>query len=294
MLSHNVSARSESIAGCIEACRTRLKAVSQTPWLDARILASFVTGLDASAVVAYGDTALSAGKRRLLFALAERRAAGEPVAYIVGAKDFCGLRLAVDRRVMVPRPETEALVMAIVEQWRGAAPHIVDVGTGSGAIACALAHMLPGSRVVATDVSEDALMVARANVNALGLAERVRLVRGDLFDGIPEGETFDAMAANLPYIEDGAADSLDLAVRDEPAIALYAGCDGLAVYRRMLRAAPARLASGGALYCECGPRNSLGLAKLVKEAFPAAHVSIRKDLAGLERIVSAQLAKPAV
>ncbi len=282
MPSHNP----KTIAEAIDACRDRLRGVSQTPWLDARLLAQYVTGLDASAVIAYGDASLDARRRARLFELVERRATGEPVAYIIGRKSFCGLDIAVDRRALVPRPETEELVSACMQDWSGRAPAIVDMGTGSGAIACALAHLIPDATITASDASEDALELAAHNVTTLGFGEQISLVRSDLFDGFPDDEPFDAIVANLPYVATESIEDLEPNVRDhEPSVALLGGDDGLDVYRRLITDMPGRLRAGGSIYLECGPKNARQLAALVRVAFPEASVEIRTDAAGLERMV---------
>lgn len=274
-----------TIAEAIDACRERLRGVSGTPWLDARLLAQHVTGLDASAVIAYGDAAIDARRRSRLFDLAERRAAGEPVAYLIGHKSFCGLEIAVDRRALVPRPETEELVACCVDDWTGKAPSIAELGTGSGAIACALAHLLPQATVTAGDTSVDALELAGHNVEALGFGEQVTLVHSDLFAAFPDA-TYDAIIANLPYVATQDLDAVEPGVRaHEPHEALLGGADGLDLYRRLLEQAPSRLRPGGAIYLECGPYNAASLAALVRKQFPISDVVVRKDLAGLERIV---------
>lgn len=283
-----------TIAETIDVCRERLRSVSPTPWLDARLLAQFVTGLDASALVAYGDADLDRSRREKLLQLAERRLGGEPVAYLVGKKSFCGLELQVDKRVLVPRPETEELVLACVAEWTGRTPAIVDIGTGSGAIACALAHLLPGAPVVAADASDPALDVARVNTAALGLGEQISCIHSDLFAAFDPALQFDVLIANLPYVGTDHLHQLAAGVQQhEPALALLAGPDGLDLYRRLFNEAPQRMRPGGAIYCECSPDNALQLAALVQSAFPAGAVEVRKDLAGLDRMVIARLPGPA-
>ncbi len=278
----------KTIAEAIDVCRVRLRGVSPTPWLDARLLAQFITGLDASAVIAYGDATLDRRRKTRLLELTERRANGEPVAYIVGRKAFCGLEIAVDRRALVPRPETEELVLACVRDFRkrpGA--RIVDMGTGSGAIACALAHLLPDAKINASDVSREALELASHNVSMLGFAEQVELIHSDLFAGFPADIRFDAIVANLPYVAEDFIDALDAGVRAyEPALALMGGRDGLAVYRPLLQQAPSVLEPTGAAYLECGPHNATLLVSLAEAAFPGASVEVRADAAGLERMVT--------
>jgi len=260
---------------------------SPTPALDARVLTGFVLGLDASALIAYGENIIDGPGLRRLANMVARRKAGEPVAYIVGSKEFCGMRLAVDRRVLIPRPETEELVARVVRDHRGGSPSILELGTGSGAIACALADALPGVRILATDIDSDALDVAAANVASFALGEQIELAVGDLFAAVPNGRRFDVIVANLPYVGDEDDDLLDPGVRDnEPPHALFGGgARGLDVYRRMLEAAPAWLTPNGALYMECGPRNALELAALAKRAFRTRDVDVASDVGGRERMV---------
>jgi len=275
-----------TIAEAIEACRDRLRSVSRTPWLDARLLAQYVTGLDASAVIAYGDTSIDTRRRSRLFELAERRARGEPVAYIIGRKAFCGLEIAVDRRALVPRQETEELVLACVDDWAGHAPAIAEIGTGSGAIACALAHLIPRAHITASDISAEALELAAHNVNELGFAEQVTLVQSNLFTQFPDDARFDVVIANLPYVGTDNLAELEAGVRDhEPAQALLGGPDGLDVYRRLVDQLPERVRSGSALYFECAPRSADPLRSLVAATFTSAQTEIKKDAAGLERMV---------
>jgi release factor glutamine methyltransferase len=275
----------ETIGGAVEACRRMLVGVSDTPGLDARVLASHVTGLDASAIVAYGDNRLDAKRRERLLALARRRAAGEPVAYLVGHKEFCGLRLLVDRRVLVPRPETEELVLAVVHDWRGISAEIIDVGTGAGAIACALADMLPSAQIVATDSSAEALEVAATNVEQLGMNDRIALMHGDLFAPLAAGRLFDVIVANLPYVASADAALAPDVRAHEPAEALFGGTDGLNAYRRLLADAPGRLKPRGRAYFECGPSTAQPLREIASSAFSGRAVTIRTDAGGRERMV---------
>jgi release factor glutamine methyltransferase len=281
--------RQMTIAGAVEACRRRLVEVADAPWLEARLLASHVTGLDSSAIVAYGDCDLERSHAQKLADLTARRMSGEPLAYLVGFKDFCGLRIAVNRHVLVPRPETEELVEAVVADWRGRAPDILDMGTGSGAIACALAYALPRAQLWAVDSSVEALTVARTNVESHLYVDRITVLEGDLFAALPPGLTFDVIVANLPYV---AMHDPALApnVREhEPAVALDGGADGLDVYRRMLGSAPLYVRNRGSLYCECGPGNAYELAALAQKAFAGARVDVRDDMAGKARIVVVSL-----
>jgi release factor glutamine methyltransferase len=207
--------------------------------------------------------------------LVHRRSAGhEPVAYLLGSKGFRHIDLAVDPRVLIPRPETELLVEAGLELPGGA--RVADVGTGSGAVALALKHERPDLQVLATDVSGDALDVARANAARLGLD--VAFAQGDLLDAV-DGEV-DAILSNPPYVQDGARLAPDI-LRHEPPGALFAGADGLDVVRRLVPQAAAR---AGLVALEIGEGQADAVARLMREAGMAT-VEVRRDLAGIERVV---------
>jgi release factor glutamine methyltransferase len=247
-----------------------------TPRLDAEVLLAHVLGVDRARLVTDRDQAVEGGSVRAFQAAVRRRAVGrEPVAYITGVRGFRRLDLHVDARVLIPRPETETLVEAALELPRGA--RVVDVGTGSGAVALALKHERPDLDVRATDVNPDALAVARANAARLGLD--VAFAQADLFDG----ET-DAVLSNPPYVRD--ADPLPPEVlRHEPLGALRAGPDGLDVIRRLV----ARCAEAAVplLAVEVGAGQADAVAALASGAAFGA-VETRRDLAGIERVVVAR------
>lgn len=213
-------------------------------------------------------------------ALVQRRQAGEPVAYLLGEKEFGGLNLRVDARVLVPRPDTEVLVDWALDTLPvpgTLAPHLLDLGTGSGAIALAVATRRPDAQVTATDASADALTVAQANAQRLGLP--VRFAQGAWLAAVP-GERFDVIASNPPYIAEG--DPHLAALAHEPMAALTAGVDGLDDIRTIVAQAPAALHPGGWLLLEHGHDQAAAVrALLLAQGFEA--VSSRKDLAGIER-----------
>lgn len=254
--------------------------------LDADLLLAHACGITKESLYAHLDAEIPDDALRAYRALVERRAAGEPVAYLRGWKEFFGLRFAVDRRVLVPRPETEVLVEAALAFLRATGRHLVaDIGTGSGAIAVAIATAEPRARVIATDVSADALAVARANVEAHGLAGRVELRQGDLL--VPVREEVDVVTANLPYLRrealmDLAGDRTSLAF--EPHLAVVAGADGLEVIRRAVAQLPRRLAPGGAAYFECDPPQAETVATLLRSEVSAS-TRILSDLSGSPRVV---------
>ncbi len=217
----------------------------------------------------------------------ERRARREPLQYLLGWEDFHGLRLAVTPDVLVPRPETEGLVEWAVELLGGRPdPVLADLGTGSGAIACAIARALPAAEVLAVEVSVGALAVASRNVRELGLSSRVRLLAGDLFaplGSIPA--SLDLVVANPPYLPSAVIASLPPEVsRHEPRAALDGGPDGMAVIRRIVAGAPAVLKRGGWLLMEIGEEQAGPLAsRMAAEGFSG--IRARRDLNGVERYI---------
>jgi len=222
-------------------------------------------------------------------ALLARRLRREPTAYIIGRREFYGLELEVTAAAPIPRPETELLVDEALAQarrlrhaYRG--PHIVDVGTGCGAIALAVAMHLPVARLTAIDASQDALDLARRNAERLGLAGRVRFVLGDLL--LPLAEPANIVVANLPYVPSGEWESLAPEIRCyEPRAALDGGPDGLRLIERLLAQAPAHVRSPGAAILEIGHDQGAAVAALARQAFPAAAIAVKKDLASLDRAV---------
>lgn len=239
-------------------------------------------------LIAHEDEPLAADAAGPFCDLIERRLAGEPIQYITGEAEFYGLPFHVNRDVLIPRPETEHLVekvMALAAEF--VRPKIVDVGTGSGAIAVALAHALPFAVITATDISADAQAVAKANVARNGVADRVRFFKGDLLEAVA-GEHFDIVISNPPYVPESDRTTLDVEVRDyEPAQALFAGEDGLQIYRRLIPAAFDALVPGGYLALEIGYGQRAGIeALLVREGF--AGIEFIPDLQGIARVAVAR------
>ena len=212
-----------------------------------------------------------------------RRAAGEPMQYITGQQEFYGLMLEVSPAVLIPRPETELLVEAVLERLAAdRAVEIVDVGTGSGAIAIALAHKLPRARVTAVDLSEAALAVAKRNAAANDVIEQVRFLASDLLEAVA-GEAFDVVAANPPYVPEGDRESLDRQVRDhEPNLALFAGVDGLDVYKRLILQAWIALRPGGLIAMEIGYGQRDAVMALLSDW---DGIEVLDDLQGIARVV---------
>lgn len=250
------------------------QAGSDTPRLDAELLLADAWGVDRAGLVLRGREAVPPPVADRFGQLVARRAEHEPVAYILGRKEFRRLMLSVDRRVLIPRPETELLVEAGLAVARGS--RVADVGTGSGAIALALKDERPDLHLVGLDVSVDALAVARENGRRLGL--RVAWVRSDLLDG----GRYDAVVANLPYVAEGASLPPDVA-RFEPRAALRAGADGLDAVRRLVAQVRDR-EQVALLALEVGIDQAAAVAELVSAA-GFRSVSRLRDLAGTERVV---------
>jgi len=248
--------------------------------LDAQLLLLHALGRaphDRAWLLAHDTDALPEAAWPGLSAQLSRRLAGEPVAYLLGEKEFHGLNLQVDARVLVPRPDTETLVEWALQCLEGhAAPRALDLGTGSGAIALALQHARPDAQVDAVDASADALAVAEANARRLGLP--VRFAHAHWLDGAASGYT--VIASNPPYI--AANDPHLPALRHEPSSALVAGADGLDDIRQIVRTAPDHLAPGGWLLLEHGHDQAMAVRQLLAER-GFTEVQSREDLAGIQR-----------
>ncbi len=267
-------------AALASAAAALAEAGCDTPRLDAEILLAEAAEVDRLSLFAAGDVALSSGQAERFAALVARRLRREPVAYIRGRRAFRDVELAVDRRVLVPRPETELLVEAALELPQGA--RVLDVGTGSGAVALALKQERPDLLVAGSDVSADALAVARTNGAQLGLA--VAWHRADLLDGAPG--PWDAVVANLPYV--AAAELEQLApeiARHEPRAALEGGEDGLEIIERLMGEVAAAGIPWAALEVGLGQAESVR-AQLGMAGYPFTEA--RPDLAGIARVVVAR------
>ena len=257
-----------------------------SPRLTAELLLAHALGCDRVRLYLDFEKPLREPELAVFRDLVRRRADGEPTAYLTGRRDFFGRTFAVDPRVLVPRPETElvaeAALAALPEGGRA-----LDLGTGSGVIAVTLALGRPGARVLATDASEEALAVARDNAARLGAV--VELAHGDLWAAVHDGDRFDVVVSNPPYIPAAELASLSREVRREPCKALDGGPDGLDLLRRVVAGAPAHLVPGGTLVVEMHESHVRSVPAICLEAgFPAAEA--RKDLAGLPRITVARMA----
>jgi release factor glutamine methyltransferase len=232
---------------------------------DAAVLLMHTLGLERATLIAHPERTLDREQQAAYQRLLERRLRFEPIQYILGHAEFYGLRLCVTPAVLIPRPETELLVEAVLNRLPHDQPQrIVDIGTGSGAIAIALTHTFPQASVTALDLSPEALAIAGENASTHSLAGRIRLLQSDLLGTIAGEEPFDAIVSNPPYVPTEDASTLHPQVRDhEPSLALYAGVDGLEVHRRLIPQAFALLKPNGLLALEIGHGQRDAIAELL-------------------------------
>lgn len=265
-------------------------ACPETPRLDAEVLLAHVLATDKVGLYLSSFTPVAPKVRDELRALIQRRLKGEPVSYLIGRKEFWSLPFKVGPAVMVPRPQTETLVEEALMLFSShSSPKILDIGTGSGAIAIALATELPQATIIATDISAEALSVARENA-ASNQTSTITFFQGDLFAPVDGREAgFDLIVSNPPYIAHDAISSLPPGIRDyEPLLALDGGPDGLACYRRIVAQAPRYLRPGGWLLLEVGEGQSRPLLELVTQTTMFGVPETALDVLHIERVVKAQ------
>ena len=261
----------------------------ETGRLDAEWLLAAALGVDRLQLYLKYDRPLSSEEREAFKPLLRRRAGREPLQYIIGRTGFRELELKTDPRVLIPRPETEVLVQEVLDWASAGAESVWDMGTGAGAVALSLAAEGTWTRLVATDVSPEALSVAADNAERYDLGGHVEFREGSLFEPLEEGERFDVIVSNPPYIAEGEKGELQPEVRDwEPPEALFAGEDGLDVIRQLVAGAPKHLLSGGLLALECGLGQAEGIAADVQATGAFGAVRIRADLTGRPRFVTAE------
>jgi release factor glutamine methyltransferase len=260
------------------------------PRLTAEVLLAHVLGWERARIIAHLHDPLAAAAREQFRVLARRRAAGEPLQYLTGQQEFYGHSFRVTPAVLIPRPETEILVekaLALTRRGRGPV-HFVDVGTGSGCIAIAVAHELPAATGRATDISAGALAVARENAQRLGVQGRIEFVRSDLLSCFPPRPMFDLILSNPPYVARADLAGLPGLVRDhEPHTALLGGETGLETCHRLIRQAAARLAAPGHLLLEVGDGQARDVATLIRQAGLVPD-EIVEDLQGIPRCIVAR------
>lgn len=265
---------------------------SETPRLDAEILLAHARGCQRIELYTHFGEIVSEDQRAIMRDLVRRRAAAEPVAYLVGHREFFSLDFRMTPAVLVPRPDTETLIIELLElAKRHEAPRILDVCTGSGCIAVAIAVNLSGASLTAVDISGEALAVARENAQAHGVQDRVRFLKGDLFAPLEASERFDFIISNPPYVRDDEIANLPPDVRlHEPLLALRAGPEGLNVIRRLIAEAPGHLQPGGHLFVEISPQQAQDVERLCAATGAYEAVRIVRDLAGKDCALHAAIA----
>ncbi len=272
-----------SAGEALQAARARLAATSRNPRRDAEVLLAHVLRCDQAALLTHPERLLSPAESDQLESFLKRRLASEPMQYITGSQEFFGLLFEVTPAVLIPRPETEHLVEAALEHIGVEAERIVDVGTGSGAIAVSLAHTRPLTHLTAVDLSVAALEVARRNAQRHGVLDRVTFLQSNLLAAL-DGVDFDLVVSNPPYIAEGEV--LEPQVSDyEPESALYAGPTGLEVYERLIPEARRVLRPGGWLLLEIGFGQQPAVEGLLRGW---SSVSVVHDLQGIPRVLRAQ------
>ncbi len=270
---------------------TLTKAGQVNARLDAQVLLSHTLHVDRSALYAYPERTLTLEQEQQFLTLIERRSHGEPVAYLTGHKEFYGLDFLVDKRVLIPRPETELLVEAALKVCRqmlaaGRTPIVADIGTGSGIIPVTLAVLEPRlPHLYASEISSDAFEVAYLNCQRHHVEDRVRLLHGDLLAPLPE--PVDILTANLPYVGTDEMDELLLDVRYEPPLALFSGPYGLDLLHRFFTGLheSRKLVQGAVVLLEIGYRQREALTRLLHEIWPQATISVTKDYIGWDRVL---------
>lgn len=283
-----------NVGGVLASTRKQLESAVLDAGIEAEVLLRHASGKDRVGLYASLNEPIEPPAALQLSALVRRRLGGEPLAYIIGRREFYGLDLQVTPDVLVPRQETESLVDTAIEfiasRTLDGWANIADVGTGSGAIAVALARQLPHATVIATDISTPALLVADANRRLNSVADRVHLVQCDLLRGL-DGP-FDAIVSNPPYIATSELSGLPADVRTEPAQALDGGVDGLKITERLVRQSLGRLTPNGGLFIEIAPEQAGPIAVLVDRWMPGFRTLIIDDLSGSPRVAAIQSARP--
>jgi len=269
------------------AAKTFADAGIDTPRLDARLLVAHGLGRDPGWLIGHPEAMPAPEETRRIETLISRRAAREPLAYITGEKEFWSLTFKVTPATLIPRPDSETLVETVLDRVpdRQGALRLLDLGTGSGCLLLALLHELPNARGIGIDQSAEAIEVARANAQALGLGERARFSRGSWYEPLSDEAPFDIVVTNPPYVSDAEMVALAPEILDfEPETALRAGADGLDDYREILAGLSAWLAPGGFFFGEIGERQGVAATELARQA-GLAGVGVAADGAGRARCI---------
>lgn len=257
-----------------------LKKTSESPSLDADVLLTHVIGESKAFLYGHPDSVIKAKEEDAFRALVKRRANQEPIAYLTGEKEFYGLPFQVNSDVLVPRPATEHLVDAVLDEFNNHPVTVADIGTGSGAVAIALKSRAPKMHVIATDISKEAIDIAKGNAKQNDVT--ISFSRGDLTD--PLKSNVDGIVANLPYLT--TEEMANPSISHEPEGALLGGDDGLEVFRRFFPRAKKVLKPEGVIFLEIGAKQAEDIRELALKTFPDAGISVSKDLAGFDRVVT--------
>jgi release factor glutamine methyltransferase len=282
---------SSTIGEMLAGLPSRLEKTSDTPSLDAQVLLARLLERPRSWLMAHPEIRLDPESAARLDTLVARLEGGEPLPYVLGCWEFFGLEFEVTPAVLIPRPETELLVERAIIWIKSNVERrtlkIADVGTGSGCIAISLAVNAPGLTITATDISPDALSVARRNAEANGVASHITFQEADLIPDSLSPNPFSLILANLPYISTSALHNLPV-FKHEPTLALDGGADGLELIRRLLAMAPAALAPGGMILLEIEASSGVEAHRLASGFFPQARIELHQDLAGRDRLLEIQ------
>lgn len=278
-----------SLGCCIDNGCKILQGKAENARFEAEILLGHLIQKDRLYIAVHKDCEVPCSTADRFYDMCRRRASGEPSAYITGVKEFMSLEFEVNKNVLIPRPETEMLVEMVCEKYQSKDINIIDICTGSGAIACSVAHFLPKAKVTATDISDAALEVALKNAQKNKVDNRVHFVKSDALKKICIPARFDLVLSNPPYIESSVIDTLETCVKDyEPRLALDGGNDGLIFYTKIVDNIKSILNPGGELMFEIGCNQGKAVSDIMSTAF--TDIRIIKDLAGLDRVVCGQLA----
>ena len=276
-----------TVANALKQASKAAEEHSETPALDAQTLLAGIMRRPRAWLLSHPEARLTPRQHRRLNRACTMLAQGIPLPYVLGRWEFYGREFALSPAVLIPRPETETLV-ELALAWLRAHPNhrrAADIGSGSGIIAITLAAEIPDLTCTATDISKAALGIAALNASAHGVADRIRLIHTNLLESVTE--TFDLIAANLPYIPTERLASLEVAHR-EPRIALDGGADGLALIRRLLAQAQSRLRAGGVIMLEIDDSHAQSASEAARSVFPNAAVQVHNDLASRQRVLVVQ------
>jgi release factor glutamine methyltransferase len=285
-----LSAMEIIIQELLEQLYLLLQQHTETPLLDAQVLVAHHLGKPRTWVIAHPEYLLNNQQYQQILQSVNRLEAGEPLPYVLGHWEFYGLDFRLTSHVLIPRPETELLVETAID-WLQSHPHkrrAVDVGTGSGCIAIAVAYSIPDLYISMTDISPDALNLAMLNAERYGMIDRSDLFQSDLLEQIPKTRIFDLVCANLPYIPSQKLANLAVA-KNEPRLALDGGPNGLMIIQRLLEQVKTRISPGGMMLVEIDPEHKPLMIELLQENYPSANVKFLPDLSGKIRCVEIQL-----